>query len=672
MSTPVLAAGTADAPIGCESDETFYPLGYYWASTPPLVQNPIVLHQSAGEPNTGGGDTISASTAAAAVQRGFAEWGSTICSTGNPNLLIKKDDVLYGGGDRGDVWTDAGPTSTQNTVVWDSSQTNSALSSSTVAYTEVLFFTATGIAVDGDLMFNNHDYAFRVDIDSGSIGCDAANSNCYDLESVALHEAGHFVGFGHVECTDSIMYSTGSGNAGSHLLSSHEIAAVCALYPTRGVGSERAAGETCSSDGQCPSGYSCTNPAGSLTYGYCTKDCSSQSGCPEGFTCVTETVNTPAESTSFCRPGYEAGATPVDICEPCSSGEDCNSGFCLSDGVQSFCSEVCLSDADCETNFTCIATDAGTGGCFPLDTDNCGDDPRAGLNEVCYIPSGGADGEDYFNACKPDLICFGFQPLCGSITGACVLVCDANHPCPDENLTCCSGQDANGNCAGLTPEQPYGGCFDIQAKGQSCVSPEQSICDSGNGCYNFGDESASRCYAECAGDADCASSESCFNFGFNDANCEGSVQVCCRNDRDGCVPAEAEALAGLGLRCIVNADCDSGLCLKYQGEGACSRTCDAITQVGCPEGEQDIDGDGVMDGGFECLAVGSGGRCWPTNGPVGELGNGGSNPGGGETAESTGCCNALGPAPSLATQLLNLLLFSPLFWMKFRLRRRRK
>ena len=41
-------------------------------------------------------------------------------------------------------------------------------------------------------------------------------------------------------------------------------------------------------------------------------------------------------------------------------------------------------------------------------------------------------------------------------------------------------------------------CFDIQAKGQSCVSPEQSICDSGNG-YNFGDESASRCYAECVG-----------------------------------------------------------------------------------------------------------------------------------------------------------------------------
>ena len=76
-TSPVLAAGTANAPIGCESDQTFYPLGYYWAVTPPLAQNPIVLHQSAGEPNTGGGTSISAATAAAAVQRGFAEWGET-------------------------------------------------------------------------------------------------------------------------------------------------------------------------------------------------------------------------------------------------------------------------------------------------------------------------------------------------------------------------------------------------------------------------------------------------------------------------------------------------------------------------------------------------------------------------------------------------------------------
>ena len=211
-------------------------------------------------------------------------------------------------------------TSTQNTVMWDSSVDNPALSSSTVAYTEVLFFTTTGFAVDGDLMFNTHDYAFRVDTDSGSTGCDSTNANCYDLESVALHEAGHFVGFGHVECTDSIMYSTGSGNAGAHVLSSHEIAAVCALYPARAAGSERASGEQCTADSQCPRAL-VVPTAGSVGYGYCTKDCSSQNGCPDGFVCVTESVNSPAESTSFCRPGYGAEVTPVDICEPCSSGE---------------------------------------------------------------------------------------------------------------------------------------------------------------------------------------------------------------------------------------------------------------------------------------------------------------------------------------------------------------
>lgn len=667
MGLPAYAAGTANAPIGCESSETYYPLGYFWAVVPPISENPVVLHQSAGEPNTGGGAQLSASAAASAVQRGFNKWGAAPCGAASANLLIEQAEVLYGGGDRGDIWTDTGPTSTQNTVVWDSSETNVALSSSTVAYTEVLFFNTTGLALDGDLMFNGHDYAFRVDTTSGSTGCDSANANCYDIESVALHEAGHFAGFGHVECTDSIMFSTGSGNSGDHELSSHELAGVCDLYPARASGSERAAGERCTSDIQCPSGFSCINPAGNSGYGSCSKDCSSQDGCPAGFICVTETVNNPAVESSFCRPGYGVSATPVDICEPCSSGEDCNSGFCLSDGVNSFCSEVCQSNDDCEANFTCMATDAGTGGCFPLDSANCGDDPRAGLNEVCFIPNGAASGENYFNACKPDLICFGFQPLCGSITGACVLVCDANHPCPEENLTCCAGQDSTGSCKLPGPEQPYGGCFDVQSKGQSCVSPEQSICDAGNGCYHFGETSASQCYAECAEQSDCASGELCKEFEFDDSTCEGAVRVCCRNDREGCVPADAEALLGLGMRCILNADCDTGLCLKYQGEGACSRSCDPVTQVGC---EQDNNADGVDDGGFECLAVGSSGRCWPIDGPMGELGSGGGSGGGEEPEdESSGCSSALGNSPSLATQIFNLFLFVPLVWMRFRRRR---
>ena len=107
-----------------------------------------------------------------------------------------------------------------------------------MAYTGL--FYRYGIAVDGDLMFNNHDYAFRVDIDSGSV----SNSNCYDLESVALHEAGPL----WVLVMWSVLTPLCIPRAVEmpvHILSSHEIAAVCALYPTRGVGSERAQANLC-------------------------------------------------------------------------------------------------------------------------------------------------------------------------------------------------------------------------------------------------------------------------------------------------------------------------------------------------------------------------------------------------------------------------------------------
>lgn len=668
LALVLTGAGTPDGPVACDNSESYLPLGYYWPATPPIAENPIMLHHSSGEPSTGGGDAISALLAAEAVHRGFTSWVNTACPQGAPNLLVERAADLYEGGDRGDTWVDQSLAASQNTVVWDSSVTNIALSDSTVAYTEVLFFTDTGFVVDADLMFNVHDYSFRIDTEGSTTGCDASGSLCYDLESVALHEAGHFVGFGHVDCTSAIMHPNGSGAAGSHVLASHEQAGVCALYAPRESGNERAAFERCTGTTQCPSGFSCTNPQGQTGYGYCTKNCSSEGGCPEGFSCVTETVNNPPAEASFCKPGLSQGATTGGGCQPCSAGEDCDSGFCLTDGVASYCSTVCSTDSDCETNFSCLLTSTGTGGCFPLNPDDCGTDPRSGLNELCFVPQGAADGSDYYNACRPGLICFGFQPLCGSITGACVLLCDTNNPCPEENLTCCAGQDDAGNCELPSPEQTFGGCFDIQVKGQSCVSPEQSLCASGNGCYHFGDESSSRCFAECINSDDCAATEGCYSFGVQDESCEGTVQVCCREDRELCVPAEAEALSGLGLRCTRNADCDSGLCLKYNGEGACSRSCDANTMVGCPEGDVDIDLDGVTDGGFECIDVGSGGRCWPVNGPVGQLGDGDGDSG--ETPESTGCCNAIGPAPSVATQIFHVLLFSPLFWMRFRRRRR--
>jgi len=73
------------------------------------------------------------------------------------------------------------------------------------------------------------------------------------------------------------------------------------------------------------------------------------------------------------------------------------------------------------------------------------------------------------------------------------------------------------------------------------------------------------------------------------------------------------------VRCRVNEECDSGLCLKYDNDSACSRTCNAVTGVGCPADDFDANHDGTPDGGFICRLIGGGadpGRCWPRVSPV--------------------------------------------------------
>ena len=265
--------------------------------------------------------------------------------------------------------------------------------------------------------------------------------------------------------------------------------------------------------------------------------------------------------------------------------------------------------------------------------------------------------------------CFLFKPKCGGQHGACVLYCDEGTDCPDDNLECCFGVDDSGSCLTLATQSSVGGCFDIREEGQSCVSAENSVCNEDMGCFYFGTESTTaQCYETCGSNADCTGSESC--IAFPDDGCGNAFSLCC-DDRylpTECVPGAAEVLSELGMRCSRNADCESGLCLKYQGEAACSRSCEPVTDVGCPGDDTDIDGDGTADGGFDCLDFSGQGRCWPRNGPVGDLADTEqTNPG--EVTTNGGCCSAAGPALPLSSQIPNLLVWLPALWMRFRRRR---
>ncbi len=302
-ATPALAE-LVNEPIACGSEATYYPLGYLWATQPPIVDNPITIHHSDRVPSVGTGSAVSSAEAAAAVQRAFDSWASTQCGGGSPNLMVSSATAFYTGGDRGDVWQGVNLVSHKNVILWDDSGDYPGLSAGTVAFAETQFFVATGFAVDGDMLFNTLDFTFRTQVGGVPKGCAEGDQGCYDIESVALHEAGHFFGFGHVDCSDSVMYPTGSGTGGNQNLTLHEEAGACNLYQPRAEGSTRARGERCDTDAQCPAEHGCIEPAGAPGYGMCLEYCSTNADCGAGFVCVSEPVGTSSDLVTFCRAGF--------------------------------------------------------------------------------------------------------------------------------------------------------------------------------------------------------------------------------------------------------------------------------------------------------------------------------------------------------------------------------
>ena len=56
------------------------------------------------------------------------------------------------------------------------------------------------------------------------VGCDQGMNNCFDLGTVTLHESGHFVGLGHIDCQGAVMYKSALPSAALFDLTKHEMA----------------------------------------------------------------------------------------------------------------------------------------------------------------------------------------------------------------------------------------------------------------------------------------------------------------------------------------------------------------------------------------------------------------------------------------------------------------
>lgn len=89
------------------------------------------------------------------------------------------------------------------------------------------------------------------------------------------------------------------------------------------------------------------------------------------------------------------------------------------------------------------------------------------------------------------------------------------------------------------------------------------------------------CRAACDGDGDCAADQYCANDGF--------------------CSAAPYTPGALGSNCEGPADCDSGMCAQNGGSNLCTDSCTPGGAASCA-------------GGFDCLATGDSGVCWPADG----------------------------------------------------------
>ena len=306
-------------------------------------------------------------------------------------------------------------------------------------------------------------------------------------------------------------------------------------------------------------------------------------------------------------------ASSPDLCAPCNAGSQCESGLCALDNTGvGICTQVCDAKNPCPDNFVCQDTSTASV-CAPGDATICPNPYLAPLNTFCRVPSANNDPNLLIQrSCDVGLTCFVFP----SGFGACVTACsalDASQSCKF-GQTCCFGTDDNGFCMGSTPTQNSGGCFLIQQVGDSCVQPDRSFCVQGSTCLYAQTAAAAKCYGLCSEEAPCGPGGTCQTF--------QGAQVCLDtqsynpNDASTGTPFSPICKRDVGVVCSQNADCRLGLCQKNNTQAACSTAC--VTDADCPGQNEDVNGDGVADGGSTCQSIGGEQRCWPIQGPAAE------------------------------------------------------
>jgi len=457
-----------------------------------------------------------------------------------------------------------------NNIIWLSGSNWTHLANE-LALTTTTYFTSNREIFDGDMEMNNNV--------SWST---TAAANTYDIETVVVHEAGHFLGLNHTPNSASVvMYPLVTIGAAKRTLTPVDENDVCTVYPGTGGGQ----GVPCTTSTECSStGRVCEGIAGG-TSKICTNDCASAGAttCPSGFTCQASTAG------FACLP--QIGAP--DQCKFCQTGGECSSGLCLrfdsgaANGV-TFCSVNCTENAQCGAGYTCQLPD---GFCVPnamTCTNQCQNATQCAAGYTCTGGTCTPRG-DTGDSCAVSLVCRGCNVCTRESASSDALYCRA----------CCAGQGRGGFC-------------------NACAN---AACGAGNTCVALTTGNSSVCLPGTSAPTTCAA--------CNGTQCANGLQCVVGRCRAPCNPAApgtctacfslagggscacADEIAGEGEACgQVNntlAVCGAGLACIGTTSPTCRARCDINVPSSCRTGQtcQQMSGVGV------CVPGTEGSKCAP-------------------------------------------------------------
>lgn len=438
-----------------------------------------------------------------------------------------------------------------------------------------------------DMLFNAVGFTFRID------------GSTVDLQSIATHEFGHWLGLDHSSESGSTMLPYYSNGIDERDLTPDDVEGVCALYPG-------ACG--CTFDADCQPGQACV--AGSCTTATCTvnDDCPAHSICWEG-SCIPG-----------CRDGSECGDGEIcdggecvrdpalcSICSPCTSSADCGGDgyYCVNTGAGGVCTKSCSGGGSCDGDSVCRTVGDGSGNSYQL----------------CFAPGDGALCPSSYSCDGAVAVpgCSGLWTACTDLSGCsvdddrclpygdgshCTCSCTADSDC-GEGATCLVLDDGTKACV---PDSAIDPCNGVRC-------PSGTVCEDGT------------CVDPCDG-VSCGTGERC-----EAGSCVSVCGACepgthCDPESGSCAPDDPCA----GVTCGTGETCEGGSCVPV----------DPCAGVVCAEGERCVGGGCTTDpcAGVTCE---SGQAC--SNGRCETRRHGGSSGGG---------CSSDGSAPALVSSFLAL------------------